>query len=56
VINYLKTDLLITYLKNYKLHSIKNKSFEKRIEIYIFRKNNKNLTDVDYKILKKKLV
>jgi hypothetical protein len=28
VINYLKTDLLISYLNSYKLRSIKKKSFE----------------------------
>lgn len=54
IINYLKTDLLISYLKNYRLHSIKYKSFQKWMEIYTFRKNNKNFSDIDYKIIKKK--
>jgi len=54
VINYLKTDLLISYLNSYKLRSIKKKSFENWMEIYLYRKNNKNFTELDYKLLKKK--
>jgi hypothetical protein len=53
VINYLNLDLILTYLTSFPLKTVKFKSYERWVEIYNYRKSNKNLTQEDLKHLKK---
>jgi len=54
VINYSNLSVIICYLNNHKLYSIKAKSYDKWLEIYNMRKNINNLERIDYIFLKKK--
>jgi hypothetical protein len=48
VINFLNLPILIEYLTNHKLASVKTKSFEKWLEIYNIRKNNDLLLNTEF--------
>jgi hypothetical protein len=54
VINYLKLDILIRYLNEFNLNSVKAESFDKWMEIYNYRKKKSASEIIDYNELKKK--
>jgi len=55
VINFLKLDILINYLNNHKLYSIKEKSLIKWLNIYYIRLNQNSPLDIaHYNTIKKK--
>jgi hypothetical protein len=55
VINFRKLNILIDYLSNHKLNSVKEKSLEKWLEIYYIRLYQKSPLDIaHYNSIKKK--
>lgn len=56
VVNYLKTNLIINYLNQYPLKTIKAESFKKWLEIHDLMKNKKHLNLEGLTIIKEKAI
>jgi hypothetical protein len=54
VINYSNSEKILHYLNHHSLHSVKAKSYNKWLEIYNIRNNQKFLDKADFILIKKK--